>query len=141
MLEDVNLEFMSYTATIFILFIFLLNMVLYKPLISFMEKRDKVISDYDEFAKNNLDSLSEYDNEAESVLDEAKAKAYKIRQELLEKYKLKYEDAMANEKEKLEKDYVSFLSKLESDKVELETKLMLELDSYKQNFRDFIQKV
>lgn len=141
MLEGISVELMVCTAAMFIVFIFALNSILYKPLIGLMEKRDKIIHDNEEFVKENSNCIDEYNAEIKAILSDAKSEAFKIRQNLLDKYKAKYDEALSVEKQKLEKSYDEFLSKLEADKADFEAKLMLEFCTYKQDLKELIQKL
>lgn len=137
---DGDIQTMLYTVFLFIIFTFVMNKVLYKPLMRFMEQRDEMVQNDEDFIKSSTNVINECEVEIRSILDKARAESYQIRQELSEKYKNKYNEAIFIEKGKLDKDFSDFLSKLEDDRVEFESKLMSDIESYRQSFRESVNK-
>lgn len=76
---EIDLPLVALTAVVFLALIAILNSVLYKPLLGFVDKRNQdVKNDEDSISKNTSD-LSVFEAQVEQILSAARAEAGKIR--------------------------------------------------------------
>ena len=114
---EFNATFLATIAT-FIVFVILMNKVLYEPILSIIEKRKSVIDEnYKNAQKNNTKSL-ELTSEKEAKLAEAKEEAKEKYNEIVNDFKNKrtevVENAQYSAKEELERSNIE-LGQLSDD--------------------------
>jgi len=127
---DINLGLLIFTAVVFFALIYLLNNILYQPLLGFMQKREDLI-------KGDMDNISQNSNDIEtslekatSMISNAKSEASKIREEAITKAK----DAATKELETaqgvIEAKYDAFVKELSAERTALKTELVSNLSTY-----------
>ncbi|MBE7710514.1 MAG: F0F1 ATP synthase subunit B [Cyanobacteria bacterium SIG31] len=116
-----NMEFNgTFFATIitFVVFVFLMNKILYSPILNIMEERRKFVSDNYQSAKDNDAKIVAISDEKESLLNNAKDTAKDKYNEKIEDYKSKRADivseAQNSTKEDVEKSEIE-LSNLSNE--------------------------
>ena len=108
---DFNATFLV-SAISFIVFAFIMNAILYKPMEQIVEKRQRFIDDTNAVAKNNFEESEKILSERESKISETKALAKKNIAEKTEKAQISKSD-IQKQAQKLSFD------KIENAKVEL----------------------
>ncbi len=105
---DINLGLLLFVAVLFLALVYILDKLLYKPLLSFMDKRDAMI-------RKDLEASKEMGSEAEEALQEAhdtiaaaKAEAMKIREAEVAKAKEKAASLVASVQTEIEEQYSAF---------------------------------
>lgn len=88
----------------FIVFVFLMNKVLYAPILNIMEERKKFIDDNYNSAKENDEKTNELILEKEEKLLDAKNKAKSKYNEIIENYKEQKNDIVVSAKQKTDED-------------------------------------
>ena len=112
-----------------------LNQKLYKPLLRFMDDRDAAIAKDMEVAKNMGGNTDELTAQAEANIDEAKAKAAKLRQEVVENAKNKHIEAIEAKQAELEKKHIKFATKLEEERISLQNSLLSQIPLIKESLK------
>lgn len=119
-----NPQVMLVVFIVFMATMFLLNKFVFQPLFAFMDKREQKIASDLQLVTQEYSELKRIENEIHTILSEAKAKAFAIREEQIEEAKKianeKIEAMQKNNKEKME----AFMTKLHDNK-----------DSMKKNLR------
>jgi len=113
---DISWSLMLVEAGIFLITLVLLNMWLFKPLVEFMEERDRKLEADKQSVSDNEKDTQKYEEEIASILDSAKAEANKIRQEALESAKSEAKELIATKLAEIEKSKAEFVSSLDSEK-------------------------
>jgi F-type H+-transporting ATPase subunit b len=129
------------TAVIFLALLFILNKILYKPLLDFIDNRSALIKkDLENATKNSADT-SIYYEEADKIILDAKNKAAKERADILAKAKIDSENKIKEKKNRLEVEYIEFTKALEKEKKELKNALNGQLPLYKEAIKAKLSKI
>ncbi|MDR1460327.1 MAG: F0F1 ATP synthase subunit B' [Campylobacteraceae bacterium] len=138
---DMYLELILPTAAIFLTLLFILNKILYRPLLDFMDNRNALIKkDLDNAAGNSADTNVYYE-EANKIILDAKNKAARERADILAKAKIDSEDKIKERKNRLETEYIDFTKTLEKEKKELKNALTSQLPLYKEAIKAKLSKI
>jgi F-type H+-transporting ATPase subunit b len=120
---DISPIVMLIEAGIFLVTLILLNQWLFKPLLSFMEKRDKELEEQLKSVSNNANEAKEYEEEIASIIEKAKVEASRIKKEATEIAKKEAMKMVESEVAKIEKVKIAFNSELEVKKADLMSSL------------------
>ena len=138
---DIHLSLMLVVLAIFFLLLVLLNQILYKPLLSFMDERDKSIAKDLKAAKSLSGNSEELHAEAERIMDEARSKGNEIRQSAIAEAKELAEKRAEEKKIELDKEYQAFIEKLEGEKETLKNTLLSQMPLYKESLKAKFSKL
>ncbi len=84
---DIHQSLMLFVLVVFLLLIYLLNKIAYKPLVEFMDRRDSSIAKDLEASKNLSSNSDELYMKSNEVINEAKSEAAIIRQKAIDEAK------------------------------------------------------
>jgi len=132
---DLHLELMLTVLFVFFLLLFVLNTMLYKPLLKFMSDRDESIASDLKSAKELSGSSDELHAQGIAIIDSAKAEASAIREKAIEDAKNKASNNIATKQQKLDLDYQVFIDKLSKEKDELKSALLNEMPLIKESLK------
>ena len=132
---DIDIRIMAVTLVIFFTMLYVLNAIVFRPLLQFMDSRDKAISKDLELAKSSSNTTDELLGAAEANIDEAKTKASLIRQEAIDKAKAVHAEAILEKHKELESSYEHFIHALSNQKRELETSLLSQMPLIKESMK------
>ncbi len=138
---DISLGMMIFVGVLFLGLIYLLNEMLYKPLLSFMDKREKSIRDDLALADNNDDDIEKDLQEANAKIIAAKAEASKIREDAMTKAKEAASRALSEGKESFESKYSTFVKELSKERVSLKSSISSNLSSYQDGISTKIKNI
>lgn len=141
MFDDVHFSIMITTGVIFLFMIAILNSILYKPLIAFMNSRDLSIKNNEEKMKKNSDDVSNVELELEKIHIQTRDEINQIKQKATEEAKLKQEKEIANKKKELEEQMSVFLKSLKEKEKELKEEMYLKIPEFKQSFQNSLSKI
>ncbi len=138
---DINLGLLIFTAVVFFALIYLLNSILYQPLLGFIQKREDLIkSDLGNIAQDSGDVANSL-NKANSLISEAKGEAAKIRESAVTKAK----DAAAKELEiaqsVIEEKYDAFVKELSGERTGLKKELVSNLSTYQNSLQSKLKNI
>ena len=126
---------MLFVLVIFFSLLFVLNQMLYQPLLKFMDDRDKSIADDLKNAKELEGNSGELYAKAEAILAEAKAEANAIREKAVNEAKALAESKIESKTKELDSQYQSFLEELSKEKKELQESLSTQLPLFKESLK------
>ena len=127
---DINLGLLIFTAVVFFALIYLLNSILYQPLLGFMQKREDLIkSDLDNVAQDSGDVETAL-NKATSLISDAKGEAAKIREAATTAAKEAAAKELATAQEAIEAKYDTFVADLNAQRGTLKQELVGNLSGY-----------
>jgi len=132
---DLHLELMLTVLFVFFLLLFVLNKMLYVPLLDFMSDRDDSIANDLKSAKELTGNTDELNSQAADIIDDAKSQASAIREKVMQEAKEKAQSNIAAKQSELEKDYQTFIDKLSQDKEELKNALLNEMPTIKDGLK------
>lgn len=138
---DISVPLMLFDLVLFLSLLVVLNRILYQPLIKFMDDRDNSIANDLSAAKSLSGNSEALHAEAEGILDEARSKASEIRQKAVDEAKILAESRAENKRAELDKEYVSFMEKLESEKETLRNSLLSQMPLFKESLKAKFSKL
>ena len=138
---DISVPLMLFDLVLFLSLLVVLNRMLYKPLLKFMDDRDNSIANDLSAAKSLSGNSEALHAEAEGILDEARSKASEIRQKAVEEAKVVAESKAENKRAELNKEHVSFMDKLESERDALRNSLLSQMPLFKQSLKAKFSKL
>ncbi|OCX43328.1 F0F1 ATP synthase subunit B' [Campylobacter ornithocola] len=141
MFNDVHFSIMIATGIIFLLMIVILNSILYKPLIKFMDSRDLTIKNDEEKMKKNSDDISNVESELEKIHIQTRDEINQIKAKAIEEAKIKQEKELSTRKRELEDQMLVFLKSLREKEKELKEEMRLKMPEFKQSFKDSLSKI
>jgi len=121
---EIDLPLVVLTAVVFLVLIAVLNSVLYKPLLGFMDKRNQDIKNDENNVSKNVSDLGLHEAQAEQILSEARNEAGKIKQDALNAAKDAAGKIVIEKRIALEADYEAFLQNLKSQRTAFKTELL-----------------
>ncbi len=138
---DINLGLLIFTAVVFFALVYLLDSILYQPLLGFMQKREDLI-------KSDLESIAQNDSEvegalqkADAVISEAKSEAAKIRESALTKAKEAAAKELETAQTAIEEKYNAFVSELSGERKTLKNDLVANLSTYQNSLQTKLKKI
>ncbi len=132
---DIYPQLLLFTAIVFLALLVFLNKTLYKPLLSFMEKRDEVIESDRLSATKNESDISSYEDEARAIILEAKSKVLQQKNDALEIAKKEVSMKIEDKKTQLDKEYALFQEKMQEQRKELKDSLLAQMPSFKSSMK------
>jgi F-type H+-transporting ATPase subunit b len=132
---DLNLGLMLFVLVIFFSLLYLLNQILYKPLLKFMEDRDNSIANDLKNAKEMSGTSDELRAKADAILANAKAEANAVREEAVNKAKALADTEIESKTKELDTKYQSFVDELNNNKKELQKSLSTQLPLFKESLK------
>ena len=133
---DISPILLLVTLVVFFILLIVLNKVLYKPLLEFMDNRNESIKRDLENAGKNTSDVEAYYKEANQIILEAKAEAGKIREAALSEAKEIAAKRVEQKQSELEEEYALFLKDLDAEKKEFQESLSSSIPL----FRDAIKQ-
>lgn len=138
---DLSLGLFLFVVVLFLALIYVLNNMLYKPLLAFMEKREGSIRDDLAASDQNRDEIDEANALANEKISAAKNEAAKIRDEAYSSAKESAAAKLDESKEAIEKQYALFLDQLSIDKDNLKNSVSANLSSYQDGIQAKIKNI
>jgi len=133
---DISPILLLVTVVVFFTLLIVLNKILYKPLLTFIDNRNESIKRDLENAGRNTSDVEAYYKEADQIILEAKAEAGKIREVALSEAREIAAKKVEQKQSELDEEYTLFLKDLNAEKIEftesLSAKIPLFRDSIKQ---------
>ncbi|MFV0482097.1 MAG: F0F1 ATP synthase subunit B' [Campylobacteraceae bacterium] len=129
------------TIVAFLFLLIVLNQILYKPLLGFMDNRDETIKKDLEDASKNSSDVGVYHDEANKILLDAKNKALEVRLALISKAKEEATQKLNDKKSKLEASYESFTNSLVKEKQELKDGLLGSMPAFQDGIKNKLAQI
>lgn len=129
------------TLVIFLGLIFVLNSILYKPLLGFIDDRNRSIKNDEESVSKNASDVGNYEAQIDKILNDARAEAQAKKHVALSEAKEKAATKIAIKKESLEADYNSFIAGLIDRKAELKSNLTAKIPELKSALAGSLSKI
>jgi len=132
---DIDIAMLLLTAAVFLFLLCMLNKILYKPLLGFMERREGSINSDLQATQKNGNDITSLEEEATGILAEARAKASKMKEDALSAIKIESTEKVDQKIGELEKEYDGFLTTLEESKTELKNTLLSQMPLLKEGIK------
>ena len=124
---EINLPLVVLTAVIFLGLIAVLNSILYKPLLKFIDARNDAIKNDEESASKNTSDLGVYEAQIEQLISAARSEAGKIKQDAINAAKEAAAKIVSEKRGVLEADYDAFIQNLNAQKSDFRADLQQKL--------------
>ena len=122
---------MALVFVVFLMLVYLLNRMLYKPLLGFMDTRDASIKKDSEGIEGNAADIKALQKQADDILQRAREEAALIKNKPQESAKQASEMKISQKKDELAQKYSEFMTGLEEERVKLKTALHSEIPLFK----------
>ncbi len=132
---DLNLGLMLFVLVVFFSLLFLLNQMLYKPLLKFMDDRDNSIANDLKNAKEMAGNSDELHAKADAILADAKAEANTVKEKAVNEAKALADSKIESKTKELDSKYQSFVDELANNKEELQKSLSTQLPLFKESLK------
>lgn len=141
MFDDVHFSIMLATFVIFLALMFILNTLLYKPLLNFIDERGASISNDEEKVKQNFEEASNFSEELEKIKQATREEIASIKQKTINEARNKAEEEIKQKRLELEQKMESFYTELSKEKEELEQELKLRLPLWQEALKNNLKNV
>ena len=138
---DLHLPLMLFVLVLFLTLLVLLNNMLFKPLVKFMDDRDASISKDLEAAKGFSGNTDELNAKADEVISDAKHKAAEIKQKAINDEKALAVSKVETKQNEIDKEYSNFVGKLVSEKESLKNALLSQMPLFKESLKAKFSKL
>ncbi len=132
---DLNPGLMLFVLVVFFSLLFLLNQMLFQPLLKFMDDRDATIAKDLQNAEEMSDNSDGLNAKADALLADAKAEANAIREKATDEAKALAESKIESKVKELDSVYQTFLSELSANQEALKNSLASELPAFKKSLQ------
>lgn len=138
---EINLDLMVLTAIVFLVLIYLLNTMLYKPMLKFMDDREASILSSEKSVAATASDLSVHEAEIEAVLSKAREEAARIKSEASNIAKEEAAKKIEAKKLELEARYNEFKTQLNTQRQELRDELQDSVPALRQTLVAKLAKI
>ena len=138
---DLHLPLMLFVLVLFLTLLVLLNNMLFKPLVKFMDDRDDSIAKDLEVAKGFSGNTDELNAKADEVISEAKNKAAEIRQKASDDEKILAASKVEMKQSEIHTEYNIFIEKLATEKKNLKNSLLSQMPLFKESLKAKFSKL
>jgi len=130
---DIQPSLLAFEIITFLLLVAILNQILYKPMLSFIEERNSNLKADAGLADAQVNEREALITEANQLLADAKAEAGKIRHEAAAAAKAEAETKINTVKDNAKTEVAAFSSALVSEKAGLKATILSNSEGYKQS--------
>lgn len=141
MFDDIALSTMLATAVIFLAVIFILNVLLYKPLLKFMDERAVSIDNDEKKVKDNFEEMTNFGEELTKIKQDTRDEINAIKQKATAQALSLADEEIQKKKDELEQKMQAFTTQLLQEKNELEHELKLRLPLWQESLRKKIKEL
>ena len=138
---DISPILLLVTGYVFFTLLILLNKILYRPLLEFIDNRNDSIKRDMENAGKNTSDVEAYYKEADQIILNAKAEAEKIREAALSEAKEIAAKKVEQKQSELKEEYDLFLKDLEADKRELQASLSINIPLFRDGIKQKLASI
>lgn len=132
---------MALVFVIFLVLVYLLNRILYKPLLGFMDTRDASIKRDSEGVESNTTDIKTLQKESEDILQKAREEAMAIKHKAQESAKEYATIKISQKKEELAQKYNAFMESLEEEKSQLRVSLKSKIPLFRDDLKAKLEKL
>lgn len=141
MFDDIALPTMLATAVIFLAVIFILNVLLYKPLLKFMDERAVSIDNDEKKVKDNFEEMTNFGEELSKIKQDTRDEINAIKQKATAQARSLADEEIQKKKDELEQKMQAFTTQLLQEKNELEHELKLRLPLWQESLQKKLKEL
>lgn len=128
---SIDFNLLLTTVVIFLALIYILNLILYKPILRHIDSRNLLISDDESSMQKQNDIIKSCEAEIEKILNDARVEVNAIRNKAIDEATERSNKEIAEKKALLEEEYKAFRLNLEKEVEELKSSLLLQLPEFR----------
>lgn len=132
---DIQPLLLLFTAIVFLGLMVFLNKTVYRQLLAFMENRDEVIEKDRKHANKNEIDIAAYEEEAKSIVLDAKSQIGKRRADEIARVKEEIDKKIEIKKSELEEEYALFQKRLHEEAKDLKNGLLAQMPLFKEGIK------
>lgn len=138
---EIDLNLLLVTVVVFLGMIYLLNAILYKPILKFVDERNQSIADEEkELARYGKDT-KKYEEESARILANARAEVSAIKASAIEQANAEAKERIEARKKELETEYKAFEDDLKKEHEELKAELLRSLPNIRGDVKSVLSKL
>lgn len=141
MFDDIALPTMLATAVIFLAVIFILNVLLYKPLLKFMDERAVSIDNDEKKVKDNFEEMTNFGEELAKIKQDTRDEINTIKQKATAQARSLADEEIQKKKDELEQKMQAFTTQLLQEKNELKHELKLRLPLWQESLQKKLKEL
>lgn len=138
---DISPILLLVTGSVFFILLIVLNKMLYKPLLTFIDNRNESIKRDLENAGKNTSDVEAYYKEANQIILEAKAEAGKIREAALSEAREIAAKKVEQKQSELEEEYTLFLKDLSAEKTQFQDSLNTSIPIFRDTIKQKLSNI
>lgn len=138
---DIHLPLMLFVLVLFLTLLVLLNNMLFKPLVKFMDDRDSSIAKDLEAAKSFSGNTDELNAKADEIIGKAKNEAATIRQKAIDDEKTLAASKVQTKQNEIDNELESFVDNLALEKENLKNALLSQMPLFKESLKAKFSKL
>ncbi len=138
---SIDWELLAVTLVLFLALIFILNQILYKPLLGFVDARNAHIAQGELGASQNSSDVATHKAEAERIIAEARAAAAVKKQVALNAAKEQATQEINRAKAALDAEFAAFNQTLDGKKNELKNELKAQMGDLKASLAAAVARI
>jgi F-type H+-transporting ATPase subunit b len=132
---ELNIALLATETVIFLLLLWVLNVILFKPILLHLDGRKKAIADGQNSVNDNADEVSALEAQAREIIHKAKLEALQIKEQAVSAAKGETEKRLNEKRASNEVDMKTFLSQLEDDRINLKNTLLGQAPLFKESLK------
>ncbi|BCD62533.1 F-type H+-transporting ATPase subunit b [Nitratiruptor sp. YY08-26] len=129
---DINIGLVLLTAIVFLALVFLLNSMLYRPLLTFMTQREESIRRDLENANSNEEGSEKLLEEAKAIIADAKAQASSMKKEAIEEVRAEVSKMVEAKKAELENRKEALMEEIKKEEESVRSTLISQMPLFKE---------
>lgn len=138
---DISPILLLVTGSVFFILLIVLNKMLYKPLLTFIDNRNESIKRDLENAGKNTSDVEAYYKEADQIILAAKAEAGKIREVALSEAREIAAKKVEQKQSELEEEYALFLKDLSAEKTQFKDSLSVSIPLFRDTIKQKLNNI
>ncbi|SMC09943.1 hypothetical protein [Nitratiruptor tergarcus] len=129
---DINIGLLLLTAIVFLALVFLLNSMLYRPLLTFTTQREESIRRDLENANSNEEGSEKLLEEAKAIIADAKAQASSMKKEAIEEVRAEVSKMVEAKKAELESRKEALMEEIKKEEESVRSTLISQMPLFKE---------
>jgi F-type H+-transporting ATPase subunit b len=138
---DISPILLLVTGSVFFILLIVLNKMLYKPLLTFIDNRNESIKRDLENAGKNTSDVEAYYKEADQIILVAKAEAGKIREAALSEAREIAAKKVEQKQSELDEEYALFLKDLSAEKTQFRDSLSASIPLFRDTIKQKLNNI
>lgn len=138
---EIDPKLLLTTVVVFLVLIYALNAILFKPILSFVDERNEGIASEEKEAAKYGSDVKKYEEEAASILAAARDEVIALKSSITKKASDSAKEQIDAKKAQIEKDYKDFESSLIAEHTELKAALQANLPDIKASLKSTLSRL